>query len=501
MSGTRTVLVVDDERDVVDALRRALRDADREVLGCTRPADALEILARRPVDLVIADLDMPEMHGLELLRRIRRDHPDATRIVLTGRPDLDSALEAINHGEVHRYLTKPWQLVALRQTVDACLERLEESRRAADAARRASLRMALREQLELQHPGITRVELEEGAVPLDPGRIDAAWTFRDPVATAPDVHWRNVAQNGMALVPPHLEALSGTTLERRFRLEEPIGSGGFGVVYRAVQLSLERRVAVKLLRASAAEGTHLERFRIEALSSCRVVHPNAVTVLDAGVGDGGLAYLVMELLSGETLSQRLRRGETLPFDEGARIAGDVCAALAVAHASGIVHRDVKPANVFLHRGPEGPVTKLLDFGIATLASARAASTHGHLLGTPAYIAPERVAGRAADGRADVYSVGVLLYEVLCGARPLEAPSPFELSRQHLVVHPRPLHAIDPSVPAPLDQLVARMLAKDPAERPTAAEAAASLRDLASWLPAAHMRRASLAASLATRSER
>lgn len=499
-----TLLVVDDEPDVVDALRRALKDPRHEVVGCTRPAQALEILATRSVDLVISDLDMPGMHGLDLLRRIRRDHPDVLRIVLTGRASLDTALDAINQGEVHRYLTKPWDQAALRRTVAGSLERLGEMRRSADAARRVAQREEIHRRLEQRYPGITRVELDDGAIELDPVRIDASWTLRDAVGDSKADAWLldppEVRTTGSLAVPEHLDGLSGLVLDQRFRLEEPIGSGGFGVVYRAMQLSLERFVAVKLLRAGGGR-EHLTRFRVEALSTCQVVHPNAVTVLDAGVDDRGLAYLVMELLTGETVAQRLRRGDTLSFTAAAAMAADLCAALAVAHGSGILHRDIKPANVFLHQGPEGAVTKLLDFGIAKLASPRNSirglTAEDVLIGTPAYIAPERVSHREADGRADVYSVGVLLYEVLCGGRPFRAGSPAEIARQQLSTYPRALSAIDASVPAELEAIVTRMLSKDPAERPTASEAATHLRALAPTLPASRMRRTPSAVSGAT----
>ncbi len=181
-----TLLVVDDEPDVVDALRRALRDSRYEVLGCTRPLEALELLGRRRVDLVISDLDMPEMHGLELLRRVRAAHPGTLRIVLTGRASLESALSAINQGEVHRYLTKPWEQAALRRTVEESLERLSELRSSADAAQRVAVRAEIHEALEARSPGITRVSLDGGAVHLDPGFPAHVGLYR-PV---PGPRWR-----------------------------------------------------------------------------------------------------------------------------------------------------------------------------------------------------------------------------------------------------------------------------------------------------------------------
>jgi DNA-binding response OmpR family regulator len=499
----RTLLVVDDERDVVDALRRVLKRPDMEFVGCTRPEEALQVLAERPVDLIISDLDMPGMNGIELLGRVRRAHPGTLRMVLTGRASLQNALEAINHGAVHQYLTKPWDTAALRATVDGALSRADELRKQDEAEHRRAKRQTQLRQLEAAFPGVTRLTLDKGLVQLDPARLDAMWSLRDALGDSPADAWL-LDPPGAPASSHHspssdLEDLRGVVLDQRFRLDALVGSGGFGVVYRALQLSLDRPVAVKLLRSGAAGHTDLNRFRVEALAACQVVHPNAVTLLDAGVEARGLAYLVMELLSGETLAQSLGRGETFPFDAAAGVAADVCAALAVAHRSGILHRDIKPANVFLHRGPDGPTTKLLDFGIATLASAtaRVATAPGQLMGTPAYIAPERVTGDAVDGRADVYGVGVLLYEILSGVRPLPDASAAEMVRQQLTVHPRPLSALDDSVPPDLDALVGRMISKDKADRPAAEEAAAALREQVPRLPAVRMRGGSMAASAAT----
>jgi CheY-like chemotaxis protein len=506
---TFTLLAVDDEPDVVDALRRVLKDPRFEFVGCTRPAEALEVLTSRPVDLVISDLDMPGMNGLELLRQVREHHPETVRLVLTGRASLESALDAINQGEVHRYLTKPWDKAVLRRTIDDAVDRLAEVRRAAEAQRRLTERAGIHEALEARYPGITRVDLEDGAVPLDPARLDAAWQLADAVGASPADAWlldsEAVQAAGPGDGPRDLETLCGMVLDERFRLDDLVGSGGFGVVYRALQLSLDRFVAVKLLRAEAVGRDYLKRFRVEALSACRVAHPHAVTVLDAGVDEQGLAYLVMELLDGETVAERLGRGDTLPFDAAASLAADLCSALSFAHDSGILHCDIKPANVFLHAAPDGPVVKLLDFGIARLASPqgtfRGLTAENLLMGTPAYMAPERVAGGALDGRADVYGMGVLLYEMLSGVRPFPGTSAAEVARQQLCLHPRPLNAIDASVPAELDAMVSRMLDKDPANRPTAAEAAAALRALLPALPAERMRSASLAAaSLTTQNE-
>ncbi|MES2644617.1 MAG: serine/threonine-protein kinase [Myxococcota bacterium] len=222
------------------------------------------------------------------------------------------------------------------------------------------------------------------------------------------------------------------------------------------------------------------RFRREGLTATRVSHPNAVRVLDSGVSSAGIPYLVMELLVGRTLTQRMRAEGPLAVAEGVAVARAISEALAVAHAEGIVHRDIKPDNVFL----EGPTqhVKLLDFGIARLlddtgADALDAITRtGQLVGTPAYMAPERLQGMIYDGRSDVYSVGVLLYEALSGTRPFDSPgrTPWEIIRNHLS-SPVPLLAdVVEGLPTELLRISAWALARDPAERPTARQLADAL---------------------------
>jgi two-component system probable response regulator PhcQ len=167
-----TVLLVDDEPEILDSLRRTLRDETYRILTTTSATDALGRIEQGDVDLLLTDLDMPEMTGLELLSRVRALHPDVVRIVLTGHASIDSAIQAINDGEVHRYLTKPWSKGELRETIRQALDRLEELRRAADASRRAVVREHLLAELEREHPGITSVAFEGDTYVLDVERLD-----------------------------------------------------------------------------------------------------------------------------------------------------------------------------------------------------------------------------------------------------------------------------------------------------------------------------------------
>src|SRR4029453_15509545 len=214
----------------------------------------------------------------------------------------------------------------------------------------------------------------------------------------------------------------GLVLDGRYRLEGRVGAGNFGTVYRARHLELDHTVAVKVLQSSAiTDPDAMARFRREGVSACRVRHPNAVGVLDFGITSRGVAYLVMELLAGYALEDEMKGGRVLPLARSLRIVAAVCEALAVAHRAGIVHRDIKPGNVFLHQAGGQEVPKVLDFGIAKIAGAAAlqqrVTLEGWIVGTPVYMAPERFGPTEITGEADVYSAGIMLFQMLTGRLP------------------------------------------------------------------------------------
>jgi serine/threonine protein kinase len=233
-------------------------------------------------------------------------------------------------------------------------------------------------------------------------------------------------------------------------------------------------VAVKVLLTSAGTDPEaLARFRREGASACRVQHPNAVTVLDFGVNHGGVAYLVMELLQGHSLDKELDEKSRLPPRRCAEIVVPVCGALAAAHAAGVVHRDIKPSNVFLHETPNGEVPKILDFGIAKMsheaALGQSLTVDGSLLGTPAYMAPERFRRGPYGPKSDVYSVGAMLYEMLSGRLPFVPSSadPLALVAMQAEEEPPPLRPRSPEVSPALEALVRAALHRNPDARPAA----------------------------------
>ena len=256
----------------------------------------------------------------------------------------------------------------------------------------------------------------------------------------------------------------------RYEVLAPLGAGAMGEVYYARDPELDRPVAIKVLTTSRATGLQLERFQREARAVARITHPHICTVYDVGQLDG-VPFLVMELLEGETLAARLEHGP-LPLDRALGFAGQIAGALDAAHRKGVIHRDLKPSNVMLTAGG----VKLLDFGLAKLndiesESALAGSTeslllteHGTVLGTVPYMAPEQIEARETDARTDIFALGVILYEMASGRPPFEGRSPASVMAAILTHDPQPLSSARPDVPAGVERVVAKCLAKDPDER-------------------------------------
>ncbi len=273
--------------------------------------------------------------------------------------------------------------------------------------------------------------------------------------------------------PPDQLLAPGTVLGERYRIEEVIGQGGMGTVYRAQHLTLGKTFAVKVLKGMhSARPDFVARFQREAVAASQIRHPGIVDVFDFGRAGEGSFYCVMEYLEGETLAARIARLGALPVAEAVRVGRDMARALSAAHAQGIFHRDIKPENVLLVPQPGGAdTTKLVDFGIARLADPARDSREtgeGIILGTPQYMSPEQASGLAQDARADIYSLGVLLWELLAGAPPFHGASATHVLAAHLLEPAPRLPHSGPHGPIPrrLARLLTRMMAKRPEDRPT-----------------------------------
>lgn len=267
---------------------------------------------------------------------------------------------------------------------------------------------------------------------------------------------------------PDLEpALAG-----QFTIERELGRGGMGVVLLAHDLMLDRPVALKVLPTGLAERPSMrERFLREARTAARLSHPNIVPVYRADDVQG-IAFFAMAYVEGESLADRLRERGRLPAAESVRILREVAWALAYAHAHGVVHRDVKPENILLDRASGRAI--VTDFGIAQLAEASRLTQDGHVLGTVHYMSPEQARGDALDGRSDIYSLGVVAYQMLSGHLPFEGMPAAAVVVAHATRDPIPLRELAPDLPASLDMIVGRCLAKNPEARPATGEALAEL---------------------------
>ncbi len=278
----------------------------------------------------------------------------------------------------------------------------------------------------------------------------------------------------------------GALLDGKVRIVEVIGAGGFARVYGAVDERTHAELAVKVMSKAyiASDPDNIRRFVGEAEITSRLTHGNTIRVYDIGQTADGQLLLVMERLRGHSLTQRIRdlrqTQQQMPIDEAVQIAIGVLNSLVEAHGGGLVHRDLKPDNIFLHRaGERGRIVKVIDFGIAHREGSEMTKV-GQVLGTPAYMSPEQARGQSIDGRADLYAVGVILYQLLAGVTPFPEESNPLMTMMHHVLTPVPnLRAARPEVRPDLAALVTRALAKEPERRfADAAEMRTALRSLA-----------------------
>ena len=422
MSDVHTILVVDDHPENRELLARRLEREGFRVLQAEGGREALAHLENAPVSLVLLDVMMPGMSGIEVLQAVRetRSASELPVIMVTAKTQSEDMVEALGQG-ANDYVTKPIDF------------------------------------------------------PVALARVQAQLRIRRPPA------------DDEVLDPRDLRP--GLVLDGRYRLEGRVGAGNFGTVYRARHLELDRTVAVKVLQSSAiTDPDAMARFRREGVTACRVRHPNAVEVLDFGITSRGVAYLVMELLAGYALEDEMKNGRVLSVARSLRIVAAVCETLAVAHRAGIVHRDIKPGNIFLHQAKGNEVPKVLDFGIAKIAGAAAlqqrVTLEGWIVGTPVYMAPERFGPEEITGEADVYSVGIMLFQMLAGRLPFDADSdPMAVAMKHKHEEPPRLRALRPDAPAAVEEVILSALRKHPQQRPTAAELAARLVALVPPSPA------------------
>ena len=422
-----TILLVDDNEVRQIIWRPLLEHEGYRVLAAVNGEEALQILSRELVDLILLDVKMPGKSGFEVLEILReqRSAEDLPVMMMTGLDQDKDILRGFHLG-ANDYVAPE----AVGQ--DVVLARI-----------RAQLRN------------------------------------RVPVRSTQ----RNQDSDTTEIPGP------GTVLDGKYRLDSLIGRGSFGAVFRGTHIRLQRPVAVKVLRTNfGTDQVALARFQQEGISLSRLEHPNAVSVLDFNVTPNNVAYMVMELLQGQSLDRILQRTGPMGPRRAVKIATSVCDVLAEAHSLGIIHRDIKPQNIFLHHDRRGEVVKVLDFGIAKLVGdadlEQKLTIEGNSVGTPAYMAPERFTNDPYDGRTDVYSLAISLYEMLVGRTPFAGADGnfFKLIRMHVVERPKALLAFKPNLMLRLNDIVMRALSKGCPDRPTASEMAAELRACLETIP-------------------
>jgi serine/threonine protein kinase len=284
------------------------------------------------------------------------------------------------------------------------------------------------------------------------------------------------------VLDPLADERIGTLIGGRYHIERPLGEGGMAVVYRARNALVDRPVAVKIMNPQLSRDPALkERFRREAKNAASIAHPNIIEVLDHGETDDGTAYLVMELLDGMGLDRMIAQGP-MPAPQVCSLGLQIARGLARAHDFQVIHRDLKPENIFISRGGGGRlVPKILDFGIARSMHDARLTSAGQIFGTPQYMAPERVTSIDAGPAADLYALGVILFEMVTGRLPFEAQDITAFLIMHLQEQPPKPSSIVPNVPRRLEELIMKLLAKKPDERPVDAHQVE--KELAAMAPA------------------
>jgi CheY-like chemotaxis protein len=472
------LLIVDDVDENRAVLTRRLEREGYDVASAASGEDALQLIAAGDFDLVLLDVLMPGLDGFAVLERIKQD--PATRsipvIMISALDDLASVVRCIEHG-AEDYLAKPFDPVLLRARIGASLEKKRWHDRETDYLRQVSRVIEAASAVESG----TYVA---GTLASVTGRDDELGRLaRVFDAMAAGVRAREAKlreqlrelQSDVTIATTEFAALQeqalaegafapGTLLAGRYDIESVLGTGGMGVVYRARDRELNEEVAVKTIRRELVSNDAVlaDRFKSEIRLARRISHRNVVRTHDLGDADGHL-FVTMELVRGITVRELLTTRGKLGVASTLALARQFAEALAVAHEAGVIHRDIKPENALIDA--DG-VLKVMDFGIARLAEASSNRTQvGMVVGTPAYMSPEQLVGEEIDPRADLYSLGVVMYECLTGHAPFSAPSAVALIARVLTTEAEPPGRRNVDVPPALSALVTRLLAKSADDRP------------------------------------
>lgn len=406
------VLVVDDDQALSAMVADWLKYEKHEVTLVHCGFDGWKKIQTDEFDLAILDWDMPDLSGIDILKRYRDGGGITAIILLTGHNSADDKELGLDSG-ANDYLTKPFNLKELAARVRAVLR---------SHASRAPVQKPL---------GTDNQAVLEKA------------------------------------------QLSGTALAANYEFLETIGEGGYGIVFKARHPKLDKLVAIKMLQATDLREEAIIRFEREARAISRMDHPNIIVVHDFGVTERKQPYMVMDFVDGSTLEDIVEKCEMLPLNEGLDILTQVCDGMAFAHDVGIIHRDIKPANIMLKQLPNRPpVPKILDFGLAKLKEASAGDAvnltqAARAYGSPPYMSPEQVrAGAVIDERSDIYAMGCVIFEVLTGFAPFFGETAMEIMVKRLEEPPFTFKEARPELTFPdrLQEIVSKALEKKPDDR-------------------------------------
>jgi CheY-like chemotaxis protein len=469
------ILVVDDNEDNRAVLERRLGRQGHRVTSAAGGRAALDLVRKGRFDLVLLDVLMPDLDGLAVLEQIKAD--PATRdlpvIMISALDDVASVVRCIERG-AEDHLPKPFDPVLLRARISACLEKkrlrdveleyLREVDRvigAATAVERGTYAPGTLAEVGQRDDALGRLarvfDTMANQVRAREARLrDQVTALRHEIQAAKGTTRELV--DGEAVSLPQGEVFAG-----RYEIREVIGSGGMGMVYRALDRELGEQVAIKTLRPELVrDPVAIERFKSEIRLARHISDRHVVRTHDLGDHEG-IYYLTMEYVEGITVRQLLDQRGRLGMASTMAIATQLAQSLAVAHEEGVIHRDIKPQNLLLDA--QG-VLKVMDFGVARLTDQATGLTQaGMLVGTPAYMAPEQILSDSFDARADLYAAGVVLFECLTGRLPFLASTQMALIAKLMMETPPSPASLNPEVPPALSALVLRLLAKEPDQRP------------------------------------
>jgi CheY-like chemotaxis protein/tRNA A-37 threonylcarbamoyl transferase component Bud32 len=487
--GKAQVLVVDDEEGNRDLLSRRLKREGYGVITASGGHEALALVGRESIDVVLLDVMMPDLDGLAVLERLKADPAthDVPVIMISALDDLSAIARCIEAGAVD-YLPKPFEPVVLRARLAASLaeKRFRDQEKdlaralgvvtdAASAVEAGTYRAGQLADVAQRGDAVGRLARVMDRMAAEVGEREQRLRDRLDLLKGEITVARQTADHEVWQEDDRLH--EGEAFAGRYTIESVLGRGGMGTVYKARDSELGDVVAIKTLRPELVrDNDSRERFKDEIRLTRRITHRNVVRTHDFGESDG-IWYITMEYVEGLTVRELLDARGRLEVQPALAIGIQLAESLVVAHAMGVIHRDIKPQNLLLD---DAGVLKVMDFGVARLAESTATHTQdGMIVGTPMYMSPEQLTGETVDARTDLYAVGVVLFEILTGALPIDSPTVMGLFTRVLNEPARRPSEIVAGIPGAVDELIGQLLAKRAADRiPSAAVLVERLQALA-----------------------